>query len=89
MDINLLVQRLKHGESYIINDGITDPYQVNRPPTALSIKAADVIEQLNAHINSVSETNLNLQRQLNDLMEEHELFRQANATTTTSGEARQ
>ena len=89
MDINWLVQRLKNGESHIINDGINDPYQVNTPPTSLSIKAAQVIERLHEHINSVSETNLNLQRQLNTLLEEHELLRQVNPPATTSGEAGQ
>lgn len=89
MDINWLVQRLKNGESHIIDDGIRDPYQVNNPPTSLSIKAAQVIERLHEQINSVSETNLNLQRQLNNLMEEYELLRQANPPTTISGEAGQ
>lgn len=87
MDINWLVQRLKHGESYVINDGINDSYQVNNPPTSLSIKAAQVIERLHAHVNSVSETNLNLQRQLDQLLQEYELHRQADVTTAPSGEA--
>lgn len=89
MDINWLVQRLKNGESHIINDGINEPYQVNNPPTSLSIKAAQVIERLHEHVNSVSETNLNLQRQLNSLLEEYELLRQTTTPTTTSGEAGQ
>lgn len=88
MDINWLVKRLKNGESYTINDGISDPYQVNTPPTSLSIKAAQVIERLHEHVNSVTETNLNLQRQINSLIEEHELFRQINSSATTSGEVR-
>ena len=89
MDINWLVQRLKHGESYVVNDGVGDPFQVNNPPTALSIKAARVIELLNQNLNSASETNLNLQRQLNNLIQDYELLRQTVITPATSGEAGQ
>lgn len=89
MDINWLVQRLKHGESYVINDGINEPYQVTNPPTSLSIKAAQLIERLHAQINSVSETNLNLQRQLDNLLGEYELSRQASPSSAPSGETGQ
>lgn len=89
MDINWLIQRLKNGESYTVNDGIADPYQVNNPPTSLSIKAAQVIERLHEQVNSSTEIILNLQRQLNTLHQEYELFRQTNPPATTSGEAGQ
>lgn len=86
MDINWLVQRLKHGESYVVNDGVGEPFQVNTPPTSLSIKAARVIERLHQQIDSVSQTNLNLQQQLNNLIQEYELLRQTVTAPTTSGE---
>ena len=87
MDINWLVQRLKNGESYTVNDGISEPYQVNNPPTSLSIKAAQVIERLHEQNSLTAQIILNLQHQLNTLHQEYELFRQTNPPATISGEA--
>lgn len=74
MDINWLVQRLKHGESYHAQNAEGETYQVNRPPTSISIKAADVIQQLSTQLQQNAEINQNLMRQLNDVNAELELF---------------
>lgn len=88
MDINWLLQRLKSGETYSINDGINEPYQVNKPASALSRKAAEIIEKLDQHIRSLSDTNLSLQSQINNLVQENEILRKANSSSTTCKEDR-
>jgi hypothetical protein len=87
MDINLLVQRLKHGDSYTVQDGDNDPYQVNTPPTHLTIKAADVIIRLHNQIEQSNAGMLNLQRQLTELAQAYETLRNSSLTPTPSGEA--
>lgn len=84
MDINLLVQRLRHGDSYTVQDGDNDPYQVNRPPNSLMIKAADVILQLSNAVQQANEAANNLQRQLNELAQQYETLRNSSSTTTSS-----
>jgi hypothetical protein len=87
MDINLLVQRLKHGDSYTVQDGDNDPVQVNTPPTHLTIKAADVIIRLHNQIEQSNAGMLNLQRQLTELAQAYETLRNSSFTPTPSGEA--
>lgn len=87
MDINLLVQRLKHGDSYIVQDGDNDPYQVNTPPTHITIKAADVIVALHNQTQQSNEAMLNLQRQLQELTQVYETLRNSSSTTAPSREA--
>ena len=82
MDVNWLLQRLKSGEAYNITDGVNAPYQVNKPASALSRKAAEVIEKLHAHIQSLSDTNLNLQAQINALIKDNDSLRKANSSQT-------
>jgi len=86
MDINLLVQRLKHGDSYMAHNAEGDPYQVNNPPNSLMIKAANVILMLDQHLQQNNAVVLNLQRQLNDLTEQYETLRNSSVATTPSGE---
>lgn len=86
MDINLLVQRLRHGDSYTVQDGDNDPYQVNRPPNHLMIKAADVIVQLSHAVQQANEVSTNLQRQLDELAQQYEALRNSSTTATPSGE---
>lgn len=74
MDINWLVQRLKHGEVYHAQNSEGETYQVTRPPTSISIKAANVIEQLSAHLQQNAEINQNLMRQLDNANAELEFF---------------
>ena len=74
MDINWLVQLLKHGEIYNAQNAEGDTYQVTRPPTSISIKAANIIEQLSAQLQQNAQINQNLMRQLNDANTELELF---------------
>ncbi len=84
MDINLLVQRLRHGDSYMVQDGDNDPYQVNNPPNHLMLKAANVIMQQDGVLKQNHEVIFNLQRQLNDLAQQYETLRNS-STTPTSG----
>jgi len=84
MDINLLVQRLRHGDSYTVQDGDNDPYQVNNPPNRLMIKAADVIVQLSHAVQRANEATNNLQSQLNELAQQYETLRNSSSTTTSS-----
>lgn len=74
MDINWLVQRLKHGEVYHAQNSEGETYQVTRPPTSISIKAANVIEQLSTHLQQNAEINQNLMRQLENANAELEFF---------------
>ena len=84
MDINLLVQRLRHGDSYVVQDGDNDPYQVNRPPNTLMIKAAEVIVQQSNQIQQSAEVISNLQRQLDELNHQYQTLRDSSITPTPS-----
>lgn len=46
INYDILLNILKNGEAYTVNDGINEPYQVIRPPTKHSNAAADVIIKL-------------------------------------------
>lgn len=74
MDINWLVQRLKHGETYHAQNPEGETYQVNRPPTSTSIKAADIIQQLSNQLQQSAEITQNLMRQLHDANTQLELL---------------
>jgi 5-methylcytosine-specific restriction endonuclease McrBC regulatory subunit McrC len=84
MDINLLVQRLRHGDSYVVQDGDNDPYQVNNPPNHLMVKAANVILQQDNLLKQNQEVVLNLQRQLNELAQQYETLRTLHTTAQAS-----
>jgi hypothetical protein len=47
---------------------------VTRPPTSISIKAADAIQQLSTQLQQNAETTQNLMRQLHDANTQLELF---------------
>lgn len=81
MDINLLVQRLQRGESYNAQTSDGDTYQVNRPPTQLNIKAAQVIIALDGQLQQLNVVVQSLQRQLQELAQQHELLQKSNAVT--------
>jgi hypothetical protein len=49
-DMQHLINLLRHGETYIVNDSDNN-YQVNRPPTSNSIKAANLLEQFIGELN--------------------------------------
>ena len=87
MDINLLVQRLRHGDTYTVQDGDNDPYQVNRPPNHLMIKAADVILHQDGILKQNHETMFRLQQQLNELAQQYETLRNISSATAPSGTA--
>jgi hypothetical protein len=76
MDINWLVQILRHGEIYNAQNSEGETYQVTRPPTSISIKAANVIQQLSTQLQQNAEINQNLMRQLNNATTELETFYQ-------------
>jgi hypothetical protein len=86
MDINWLVQRLQHGDSYTVQDADNDPYQVNTPPTHLTIKAANVIIALSNQLQQTNESMLNLQRQQEELLKQYEALRNFSSTTRPSTE---
>jgi len=88
MDINWLIQRLQQGESYTINDGTSAPYTVTKPASATSRKAAEVITKLHQHIQSLGDTNLNLQTQINNLIQENDQLRKTSSASTTGQENR-
>jgi hypothetical protein len=68
-----------------MQDGDNDPYQVNRPPNHLMIKAADVIVHQDNVLKQNHEVMFNLQRQLNELSEQYETLRTQYTTTKASG----
>lgn len=74
MDINWFVQMLKQGETYQAQNTEGESYQVNRPPTSTSIKAANIIQQLSAQLEQNAEITQNLMRQLHDANSQLELF---------------
>jgi len=74
MDINWLLQRLKHGEIYNAQNAEGDTYQVTRPPTSTSIKAAGVIQRLSEQLQQNAEINQNLMRQLQDANTQLDFF---------------
>ena len=84
MDINLLVQRLRHGDSYVVQSQDNDPVQVNRPPNSLMIKAAEVIAQQSAQLQQTAEIISNLQRQLDELNYQYQTLRDSTTTPTPS-----
>lgn len=88
MDINILVQRLRHGESYQAQDSEGNTYMEKRPPTSLTIKAAEMLLKQSNQIEQVYETSQNLMRQLNDLNTQYELLYKAKTPAAASTEAR-
>ena len=85
MDINLLVHRLRHGDTYTVQDGDNDPYQVNNPPNHLMIKAANVIVHQDGVLKQNHEIIFSLQQQLNELTQQYETLRTQYTTTAASG----
>lgn len=74
MDINWFVQILKHGETYTTHWPSGEPYQVHRPPTPQSQKAAQFIEQLHQQLQQSHQVTQNLQQQVQSLMQHVELL---------------
>jgi len=84
MDINLLVQRLQHGESFAVQNDMGETHQLNRPPSALSIAAAKAIIALSQQLEQTNAALLSVQNQLNELSHEYESFRTNNPTASSS-----
>jgi peptidoglycan hydrolase CwlO-like protein len=70
MDINWFVQVLKNGETYTLHNDVGEPYQVTRPPTSQSQKAASFIEQLSQQLQQANQTVGNLQQQVQQLLDQ-------------------
>jgi hypothetical protein len=66
MDLNILLQKLQHGDSYVATNAEGDQYQVNTPPTALSLQAARTLIALCQQLEQNNTVIGNLQRQLNE-----------------------
>jgi hypothetical protein len=66
MDLNILLQQLQHGSSYIAVNAQGEQYQVNTPPTSLSLQAARALVALCQQLEQSNTVIGNLQRQLND-----------------------
>lgn len=84
MDINWFVQILKNGEVYTAHDDVGVPYQVNRPPTSQSIKAANFIEQLSQQLQQSNQTVQNLHNQVQGLLAQVELLQTPQQPLTPS-----
>lgn len=64
MDINQLVFRLKNGDNYTAHPEDGDPYQVIRPPSSLTMRAADFIVKQDQQLQQYMAIIQNLQYQL-------------------------
>lgn len=84
MDINILVQRLQHGESFAVQNAEGETHQVNRPPSSLSINAAKVIIALDQQLKQLNAALLSVQNQLNELSNEYESFKKNQTASPTS-----
>lgn len=84
MDINLLVKRLQHGESYVLHNALGEPYQENRPPTQLNIRAAETIIACEQKLQQAASIIQNLQHQITQLTEQNELLQKAKHSSTGS-----
>lgn len=69
MDINLLVNRLMHGETYTVNSGDDSSYQVTNPPTHLSMTAARLLVKQNEMLEQQAHTINNLMYQIQQYVE--------------------
>ncbi len=67
----------------MVQDGDNDPYQVNNPPNHLMIKAATVITDLSGQLQQAGGIINNLQRQLQELAEQHELLQKSRTAAET------
>jgi uncharacterized coiled-coil protein SlyX len=84
VDINWFVQVLKNGETYVAHTDVGEPYQVNRPPTSQSIKAAQFIEQLSQQLQQANATVQNLHNQVQHLMQQVTQLQNPTAEPTQS-----
>jgi len=84
MDINWLIQRLRHGETYTAHTEEGEPYQVTHPPTSLSIKAAEVLIRQSNQLQAIAETNQALMRQTQDLNEKYEQIYKTSSSSKAS-----
>lgn len=82
MDINWFVQILKNGETYTAHTDVGEPYEVRRPPTSQSQKAAQFIEQLHQQLQQANAIIQNLQYQVESLMQQVNSLENPVATPT-------
>lgn len=85
MDINLLVKRLQHGESYVLHNALGEPYQENRPPTQLNIKAAETIIACEQKLQQAASIIRNLQHQITVLSQQNDFLHETKNASTGPG----
>jgi hypothetical protein len=84
MDINWLVNMLLNGERYTAHTDTDTTYEVVRPPTSLSIKAANIIKQQSDQLQLSAQITQNLQKQLTQALEQIEMFQKAQPLEPTT-----
>ena len=63
---------LLNGERYTAHTDTDETYEVVRPPTSLSIKAANIIKQQSDQLQLSAQITQNLQKQLTEALEQLE-----------------
>lgn len=76
MNHDILINILKNGETYTINDGENPPYQVPRPPTKYTIAAADLIVKLLGQLQNDQVYLAQLQRERDEAYNELNFIKQ-------------
>lgn len=70
MDVNWLINQLKHGQANTFQKEDGTVYQEINPPSKLHLNAARLIEQLANQLEHSKAVERNLMKQINDLYEE-------------------
>ena len=73
---DILIQALKHGESYVVNDGVGEPQQVVRPPNKYMLAAAKVIEQLITQLQHQQNVLMQMQHERDEMANHLIMFQQ-------------
>lgn len=73
---DILIQVLKTGESYVVNDGVGEPHQVVRPPNKYMLAAAKLIEQLITQLQHQQTVLMQMQHERDEMANTLILFQQ-------------
>jgi|VirMetMinimDraft_7_1064189.scaffolds.fasta_scaffold54195_6 hypothetical protein len=76
MDNRILINTLRNGYGYEVNDEEMEPYQVSVPPTRYTIQAANLLEKVLPQLEMCVERINQLQQELADQVQESERLRQ-------------
>ena len=80
----MLINILKNGESYVVNDGVGEPQQVIRPPNKHMIAAANLIQQLLQKLEHTQNVLLQIQHERDEMaaaLIQHQESSKQNGTT--------